>query len=67
MALEGNNADLALLLSSHLIERNPKGHPVVVVAGGFADATTVKSSDPDLDVSSLKANQEKVDMRLILH
>ena len=42
MALEGNKADLALPLSNHLIERSPTEHPVVVVAGGFAEATTVK-------------------------
>ena len=34
MALEGNKADLALLLSNHLIERSPTEHPVVVVSGG---------------------------------
>ena len=67
MALEGNKADLALLLSNHLIERSPTEHPGVVVAGGFAEATTVKSSDPDLEVSSLRANHEEADTRLIMH
>ena len=68
MALEGNKADLALLLSNHLIERSLTEHPVVVVAGGFAETTTVKSSaDPDLEVSSLRANHEVADTRLILH
>ena len=68
MALVGNKADLALPLSNHLIERSPTEHPVVVVAGGgFAEATTVKSSDPDLEVSSLSANHEEADTRLILH
>ena len=66
MAIEGNKADLALLLSNHLIERSRAEHPVVVVAGGFAEATTVKSSDPDLEVSSLRANHEEADTRLIL-
>ena len=66
MALEGNKADLALLLSNHLIERSPAEHPVVVVAGGFTDATTVNSSDPGLEVSSLRANHEEADTRLIL-
>ena len=66
MALEENKADLALLLSNHLIERSPAEHPVVVVAGGFAEVTTVKSSDPDLEVSSLRANHEEADTRLIL-
>ena len=58
MALEANKADLALLLSNHLSERMPTEHPVVVVAGGFAEATTLKSSDPDLEVSSSRANDE---------
>ena len=66
MALEGNKADLVLLLSSHMIERSPKEHPVVVAAAGFADATTVKSSDPDLEVSTLRVNHEEADTRLIL-
>ena len=34
MALEENKADLALLLSNHLIEHSPADKPVVVVAGG---------------------------------
>ena len=67
VALEGSKADLALLLSNHLIERSPTEHPVVVVAGGFAEATTVKSSDPDLEVSSSRANHEEADTALILH
>ena len=33
----------------------------------FAEATTVKSSDSDLEVSSLRANHEEADTRLILH
>ena len=66
-ALEGNKADLALPLSNHLIERSPTEHPVVVVAGGFAETRTVKSSDPDLEVSSLSANHEEADTRLIVH
>ena len=67
MALEANKADITLLLSNHLIERSPTEHPVVVVARGFAEATTVKSSSPDLEVSSLRANHEEADTRLILH
>ncbi|KAI9544979.1 hypothetical protein NQZ68_040382, partial [Dissostichus eleginoides] len=66
MALEENKADLARLLSNHLIEHSPEDEPVVVVSGGFAEATTVKSSDPDLDVSSLRADHEVADTRLIL-
>ena len=67
MVLEGHKADLALLLSNHLIESIPTENTVVVVAGGFGEATTVKSTDPDLEVSSLRANHEEADMRLILH
>ena len=63
----GDKAHIALLLSNHLIEHSPADHTVVVVAGGFAEATTVKSSDPDLEVSSLRANHEEADTRLILH
>ena len=37
------------------------------MAGGFSESTTVKSSDSDLDVSSLRANHEDGDTRLILH
>ena len=62
MALEGNKADLALLLSDHLIERSPTEHPMVVVA----EATTVKPSDPNLEVSSLRANHKETDTRLIV-
>ena len=57
MALEENEVDLAILLSNHLIEHSPKDKQVVV-AGGFAEATTVKSSDPDLEVSSLKSDHD---------
>ncbi|KAK5911912.1 hypothetical protein CesoFtcFv8_001839 [Champsocephalus esox] len=67
MALEENKADLARILSNHLIEHSPEDEPVVVVSGGFAEATTVKSSDPDLDVSSLMADHEEADTRLMLH
>ena len=52
MALEENKADLAQLLSNHLIEHSPDDEVVVVVSGGVAEATTVKSSDPNLEVSS---------------
>lgn len=67
MALEENKADLAQLLSNHLIEHSLDDEPVVVVSGGFAEATTVKSSDPNLEVSSLSADHEEADTRLILH
>ena len=40
---------------------------MIVVAGGFAEATTVKSSDPNLEVSSSSANNEEADRPLILH
>lgn len=67
MALEENKADLALFLSNHLIKHSSKGGPVIVVSGGFAEATTVMSSDPSLRISSLQADHEEADTRLILH
>ena len=36
MALEGNKADLALLLSNHLIERNLTEHPVAMADRGVS-------------------------------
>ena len=39
----------------------------MVVAGGFSEATIIKSSDPTLDLSMLKADHEEADTRLILH
>ena len=67
MALEENKADVARLLSNHLIEHSLEYEPVVVESGGFAEATTVKSSDPELEISSLSADHEEADTRLILH
>ena len=67
MALEENKADIALLLSSHLIEHSRRVESVVVTAGGFVEATTVKSSDPELDISFLRADLEEADTKLILH
>ena len=39
----------------------------MVVAGGFSEATIIKSSDPTLDLSMLKADHEEADTRLIVH
>ena len=36
-SLVENRADLAILLSPHLIEHNSTESPVIVVAGGFSD------------------------------
>ena len=36
------------------------------MAAGLSESTTVKSSDPDLDISSLGADHEEGDIRLIL-
>ena len=66
-SLEESKPDLAILLSTHLIEHNSTESPVIVVAGGISESTTVKSSDPDIGVSSLRANHEEGDTRLILH
>ena len=64
MALEDNQADLALLLSNYLIDHSPSGQ-TMVVAGGFSEATIVKSSDPTLDLSMLEADHEEAGTRLI--
>ena len=66
MALEASKADLALLRSNYLIDHSPSDQ-TMVVAGGFSEATIVKSSDPTLDLSMLEADHEEVDTRLILH
>ena len=62
MALEDNKVDLVLLLSNYLIDHSPSDQ-TMVVAGGFSEATIVKSSDPTLDLSM----HEESDTRLILH
>ena len=67
MALEENKADLALLLSSHLIEHSRQVESMVVTARGFVEATTVKSSDPELDISFLRADHKHADTRLIIY
>jgi len=58
MALEENEADLALWLLNHLIEHSPRDK-TVIVAGGFAEAMTVKSSNPGRDVSTLEADRKE--------
>lgn len=67
MALDDNKADLALFLSNHVIQHSPKDEPVIVVSGGFAEATTAMSSNPSFEISSLQAEHEEADTRLILH
>ena len=44
------------------LQHNSTKSPVIVVAGGFSESTTVK-----FDVSSLRADHEECDTRLILH
>ena len=41
--------------------------PVIVAARGFVEATTVKSSVPELGVSSRRADNVEADTRLVLH
>ena len=48
MALEENKA-------KHLNKHSTHTPTVIVVSGGFAKITTVKSSDPGLEVSSISA------------
>ena len=66
MVLEENKADLPLLLSNYIIDHSPIDK-TVVVAGGFSESTTAKSSDPTLDLTTLAADHEEADTRLILH
>ena len=66
MALEGNKADLALLLSNHLIERSPTEHPVVVVAVGSPKGP-LSSHLTQISKSPLRGNHEEADTRLIWH
>ena len=66
MVLEQNKCDLAVLLSNHLIDNSPRNE-TVIVAGGFRDAATVKSSDPAVGVSFLEAKHDELDICLILH
>ena len=44
------------------LQHNSTKSPVIVVAGGFSESTTVK-----FDVSSLRTDHEEGDTRLILH
>ena len=60
MALEYNKADVALLLSNYLVDHSQMGQ-AVVVAGGFTEAKTVKSSDPTLDLPTLEADHAEAD------
>ena len=66
MALEDNKADVALLVSNYLVDHSHMGQ-TVVVAGGFTEAKTVKSSDQTLDLPTLEAHHEEADTRIILH
>ena len=52
MALDENKADLALLLLSHFIEHSWQVEPVIVTAGGFVEATAVKSRMETMVVSA---------------
>ena len=56
MALEDNKKDIAFCYQLYLIEHSP-ADKVIVVAGGFFEATTVKWSDPTL--SRLEADPEE--------
>jgi len=66
VALKENKEDLTLFLSDHLIECSPT-NKIVVVSGGFAGPTTVKTSDLELDVTALKADHEERGTHLVFH
>ena len=68
LSLGENKANLAEFLSQQLMTNAVSIAPTtLVVAGGFAQITDVKSSDPEMDTSSLQANHEEADTRLVLH
>ena len=52
-----------MLLSNYLLDCSPSN----VVGGGFIGATNVRSTNPNIDVSSLSTNLEEDDTSLILH
>ena len=54
-----------MLLSNYFIEHISADK--IVVAGGFVEATTVKSFDPAPDLSKLEADHEEGETRLIFH
>ena len=66
MALEGNKAALALLLSNYLIDHSPSDQ-TMVVAEGWSKATIAKSSNPTLDLPMFEADHEEAGTRLIVH
>ena len=61
-----NKKDIALLLSTYLIEHSP-AEDIVVVADGFVEATIVKWSDPTLGLSRIEGDHEGADTYLTLH
>ena len=68
LSLGANKANLAEFLSQQLMTNAVSISPTtLVVAGGFAQITDVKSSDPEMDTSPLAANHEEADTRLVLH
>ncbi|KAG1664222.1 hypothetical protein GQR58_019901 [Nymphon striatum] len=66
LALPANKEDLAAFLSNELITNAPAGK-TLVVAGGFRDEEEVQTSNPNLDVKTLRARHEEADTRVILH
>lgn len=66
LALGENKAKLANFLSTQLLLQVPE-NKMVVVAGGFLDITSVRSTDPQMDTTTLEANHEEADTRIVLH
>ena len=68
LSLGENKANLAEFLSEWLMKSAPShASKALVVEGGFNEMTDVKSSDPKMDLSLLRATHEETDTRIILH
>lgn len=67
IAMDENKADLAHFLSEEILQRatSLRDNCEVVVGGGFHDTVNARSNRRE--VSSLAANHEEADTRLILH
>ena len=65
VAHPNNKTDLARFVSEQLLHQAPMNKDIVI-AGSFAEETTVKSKTT-IHTSSLEANHEEADTRIILH
>lgn len=65
LSVSSNKSTLASFLGSSLISQSYDF--TVVVSGAYERAEEVMSSDPELDLSSMRTGQEEADTRLLLH